>query len=879
MTPDPYPRLPAIPRALLRFASHDEGEEVMADVGREYAFRAERDGIGKARFWVWRQALGSLPSAFQRGWFRGTTGFESEATRMSGRSMNLESLILDARFALRGLRRRPQHLVLSVLTLALGIGGTTAIFGIARAVLLTPLPYRQSSELVEFWNTFDWSEAEIAFMRPDWPGFAKVAGYRTEDVFLRIDGSPARLVPGIATSAELFDVLGTRPMLGPGFEPGADAQGADLTAVLSYGLWQELGGSRDIIGRTMPLDGAPRRIVGVMPKGFWFPDPSIRVWLSQGLRPENRTGNYALVGRLASGRTIDGMTDQLRLLTTRLGGQFSYPPQWDKTKNAELTPLRDYLLGPVRPALLATFAGMAVILLMACANVATLMLAQLRGRASELALRVAIGAGRRRLTQQLAIESMVLALLAGIAGAAAAWSGFQALLAALPLGEMAAAAVADWRLFGTAMVVALVTALLISLAPIFSLWRGDTREALQRARSGGIGARGGRLEDALVVVEVALAVLLASGAGVLIRSVANLRQVNDGIDEHNVALIAVSASSEITWQQRWPNIQRMMEGLRALPGVKSVAVTQRPPFSRGDNWGITVEGKPDLPQSTTVYRIVSRDYFATLGIRLRRGRLFDATDVPNSEPVVVIDEALAQKYFPNENPIGRMIQHGLFEGNARIIGVVSNVAHQGLTDKPEPGRYMLMDQVQYTHPASAILVRYDGSRPASAILEEARSVIQSTANTFAVQESTTMENRVALAMGPTRRIMQLMTMLGALALTLGAVGVYGVVSHFVNRRKRDWVIRMALGMKPISAVQQVVTRGAALASAGAVLGLVAAFMLMRLLSSLLYEVSPADPTVLICAAATLIVTGSIAALLPGLRASRANAAHVLRESA
>ena len=336
---------------------------------------------------------------------------------MRGGGLGLESWIMDARFALRGLRKRPQYVLLSVLTLALGIGGTTAIFGIARAVLLTPLPYRQSEELVEFWNTFDWSEAELVYMRPDWSGFAKVAGYRTEDVFLRIEGAPARLVPGIATSAELFDVLGTRPMLGPGFEPGSDAEAAEPTAVLSYGLWQEMGGNRDIIGKSMPLDGMSRRIVGVMPKGFWFPDPSIRVWLSQQLRPQNRSGNYALVGRMTPGRSAATMTDPLRMITTRLGAQFQYPPQWDKTKNAQLTPLRDYLLGPVRPALLATLAGMAVILLMACANVATLMLAQLRGRSSELAVRVAIGAGRRRLTQQLIVESFVLALLSGVAGA------------------------------------------------------------------------------------------------------------------------------------------------------------------------------------------------------------------------------------------------------------------------------------------------------------------------------------------------------------------------------------------------------------------------------------------------------------------------------
>lgn len=864
---------------LRRMLQRAERDEVLDDVAEEYAARADRDGALRARLWVWRQVLGSVPGVMRRSWFRGTVGFESEANRMAGAASGLESLIMDARFALRGLRSRPQYMLLSVLTLALGIGGTTAVFGIARALLLNPLPYVASDELVMFWNTYDWTEEEVAYLRDDWSGFAGVAAFRSEGVFLRQEGSPARLIPGISTSAELFDVLGTHPVVGRGFEPGADLVGAEPTAVLSHGLWQELGGGRDIVGSVLQLDGEPRRVIGVMPAGFWFPDPSVRVWLSTPMRADNGAGNYALVGRRAPGRGMAAMADPLRRITARLAERFTYPEQWDKTKNATLTGLPDYLLGPVRPALLATLAGMTVILLMACANVATLMLAQLRGRESELAVRLALGAARRRLTQQLLVESVILGLLAGLIGAAVAAAGFTVLLGALPLGALADVVAMDWTLFAIALVIALGAALLISMAPVFSLWFGDLREALSRARSGGIGVRGGRLEDALVIVEVALAVLLAATAAVLIRSVDNLYAVDPGIDTRGVAVIDVSTSGDVPPEQRRQQIAELVNTLTALPGVRTVGATQRLPLhTRGDSWGIAIEGMPDLAESTTAYRLVTHDYFETVGIELRSGRLFEATDREGSELVIVIDEALARKYFPGEDPIGRRIASSVGLGWMRIIGVVGNVAHAGLTDAPAPGRYMLYDQIiNYTPESASLVLRVDATRDPVTVLHTAVTTIQRVMPTVAVQEATTMENVLALAMGPTRRVMQLMTLLGGLALTLGGIGVYGVVSHFVNRRRRDWVIKMALGLRPVSVLRQVVARGALLVSAGCLVGLGASLVLTRLFTSLLYDVSAADPTALLGAAGALIVTGCIAALLPGRRASRADPAAVLRE--
>jgi putative ABC transport system permease protein len=873
------PELPRLARALLQLVLHPaERAEVLADVAEEFAARRSRDGGARARAWLWGQVWHSAPALLQRSWFRGRTGFESEADRMSEGRRGLEGWIVDMRFALRTLRTRPQYAVLAVLTLALGIGGTTVLFGIARALLLNPLPYRDTGELVHLWNAFDWSEAEMVHLGDDWAGFERIAAYTRDDVFMRPEGGVAQLLPGIAANADLFDVLGTRPLLGSGFAADADVVGAEPTVVLSYGLWQDLGARRDIVGTTLRLDGQPRRVVGVMPAGFWFPDPAVRVWLSTPMRPDNGAGNYALVGRMEAGRSIPTMADALQRVTQRLSERFTYSAQWDKTKNAELTSLREYLLGPVRPAILAALAGMGVILLMACANVATLMLGQLRGRSSELAVRISLGAGRSRLAQQLLIEACVLAVIAGVVGAIVAIAGFRVVLASLPLGELSRAVHADWTLFVSALAISFVTALLIALAPLFSLWRGDLRDALQRVRSGGIGGRS-RIEEGLVITEVALAVLLAAGAAMLIRSVANLNAIDPGVATRGVGIVDITASGDMNDEQRRQQVVQLIESLRGMPGVTNVAAVQRLPLrDRGDNWGIQIQSQPELEATTTALRVVSRDYFDVMGIPVVSGRTFDATDVPGGDLAIVIDEVLARKYFPGTDPIGQLIASSIGQGWMRVVGVVRGVAHDGLTAETIPGRYVLVDQFNYTPEGFSLVLRVERGRNAAGVLEQAVRRVQEVAANVAIREATTMENVHALAMGPTRRIMQLMTLLGSLALTLGAIGVYGVVSHFVNRRRRDWIIRMALGMNPADALTQVVRRGALLVTIGCVIGVAAALLATRALASLLYTVGSADPLAIAAAVAALIMTGCIAAVIPGLRASRANPAQVLRDT-
>src|SRR5688572_17480093 len=417
------PRLPiAVLRALLPFAERDE---VVADLAQEHAERAAAAGRLAAGLWIWWQVLGSAPSLLRRSWWRGWSGFEPRANRMRPGGPSMESWIMDVRYAARRLLSRPTYALLAVLTLALGVGGTASIFGIVRGLLLDPLPYAEEERLSIFWSGGNWSESEFVHLRGHVGDFEGVAAYLADEITLRQGDAPPRVVPAALSSAELFDVLGVRPRAGRGFETGDDATGAEPVAVLSHGLWQELGGESSIVGRRIGIDGIERTVVGVMPPGFWFPNPGVRLWLPTPMRPDNGVGNYTLVGRQPPGATAASTAASLERLTVALEERFDYPePQWDLTRGAELTPVREAFLGGVRLPLLATLAAMGVILLIACANVAALMLGQVEGRTTELAVRAALGAGRRRIGQQLVGEALLVGLAAGVLGALLAWRGF-----------------------------------------------------------------------------------------------------------------------------------------------------------------------------------------------------------------------------------------------------------------------------------------------------------------------------------------------------------------------------------------------------------------------------------------------------------------------
>lgn len=789
-----------------------------------------------------------------------------------------ESLAVDVRYTIRRLWQRPAYSVLTVLTLALGVGGTAAVSGIARQLLLEPLPIHAEEEVVVFWFEGAWSEAELAYLRPQIDGFSSLAAYRSADVTLQVGDAPSRLIRGLSGSAELFQVLGREPAIGPGFERGDDLPGSELVAVLGHSLWRELGGDPGIVGQRIELSGELRTVAGVMPPGFWFPDPAVRVWLAETVDPENRSGNYGLIARMPAGVGVEAMDAALERITGLLDQRFDYPEGWDPTESPELTPVRRHLLGTVRPALLALLGATTVILLIASVNVSALMLGQVENRGAELAVRRALGAGRIRLLRQLLVESLVIGVLAGLTGAALAVVGFRFLVAVLPLGALAEAARLDWTLFWIALVIAALAAAAVALAPAVAVARGELRSRLQRIRTAGIGGRGGRLEHALVVAQVALVLVLISGAALLIRSVGNLRAIDPVFDVDRVAVVDVQVPATLGAERMPQLIQELVAAVGALPGVESAAATQRLPLrGSSDNWGIGVESRPDLRDTTTAFRVVTPEYPRTLGLRVERGRGLLETDRDPEVEVgaVVINRALAENYFPGVDPLGQRIR--FMNRWDRIVGVVEDVAEAELTAGAVPARYMVYEQVPFLLPGQTIVVRTrDGVAPES-ILDSARRTIQATGAGVAVRELTTFRNVLTRAIGPALQLMSLLSVLAALALTLGVIGIYGVVSHFVDRRTRDWGIRLTLGLAPARLAGQIVARGGALVAAGIALGLAAFLALARLLASFLHEVGTTDSLALIGSAAILLGAGLLAAAAPARRASRVVLAKVLRE--
>src|SRR3569833_2907558 len=463
--------------------------------------------------------------------------------------------LMDLRLSLRRLRAHPTFAILAVLTLALGIGGMAAVFGFARPVLFVLLPYGRSADIVRFWAGGSWYEAEFMHLRDRFPGFARVAMHRPSDVTMRNGDAPARLIPGLGTSFELFDVLGVRPMLGRGFQRGDDVRGAGPTVVLSYGLWRELGGDRGIGGKPITLDGTPTTVIGVMPRGFWYPSPDIRLWTAHPINPEGQNGSYTLVGRVAPGRDARAMEQQVAAITRMRGERFVYnDPQWDRRRNAVVTPIREALLGDMRPAVLATLAAIALIMLIACANVAAMTLGQLERRATELAVRAALGANRGRLVRQLVVEALVLGALASLSGAALAAVGFRSLGDALPIGAWKESVAFDWRIFAGALVAAVVAVLFVVLIPAISLWRGSLLKTLSLGRTAGISGGGNRLEHAQVVTQVALAMLIATTTKQHDRRDANLYAIDPGFQREGVIVVDAVASAELKAVQRRQSI-------------------------------------------------------------------------------------------------------------------------------------------------------------------------------------------------------------------------------------------------------------------------------------------------------------------------------------
>ena len=790
----------------------------------------------------------------------------------------MEHWILDARYALRRIARRPLPWTLAGLTLSLGVGGLAAISGLTRSLLVSPLPYPHAEQLTRMWSPGDWRGREVAALEGRWTGFTAVATFRPRNLTLEHAGALTRAVPGVTGTADLFKVLQVPPVVGHTFETGDDRPGAAPVAVISNALWRELGADPHLPGTLLRLDGTPYTVIGVMPTGFWFPDPSIQVWTNDTINATSGVGLYTLIGRMEPGRTIASMATPLAQVTSALRQRFVYSdPRWDITRNPVLTPFSTWMLGPLRPAIVAMLVAMGAILLIACGNVGALTIAQLEGRSAELAVRTALGADRRRLTAQLLMEILFLGAAAGLAGSAFGLFGFRWLRETLPLGVWGARATLDWSLLAAGLGAAVLASLLITGVSALSLWKGQLRGALAGARGSGTAPGAGKLQNGLVIGEVALAVLLAGCAGLLGRSVSKLYAIAPGLEVNDVAVIDAAAPLGASTSDRRTMLRNVLDRVAAVPGVRSVAVTQMLPL-RGRSWSmgfVLPDRDPNAP--TPLFRMVSARYFDAFGVPLREGRTWGAADHPDdSVKAIVINESAATLYFRGTDPVGRVIQGG-WGTPERIIGIVADAAEGNLTDRLTPARYYWNEQVPFVPAGQTFVVQFTNDELPAGSADALRRAVAIAAPGLAVQEVSTMKHVLALAVGPARDVLSLLGLLTALALVLGAIGVYGALAHFVARRSRDWSLKLALGLLPGRLFGQILGRGTWLVLLGVVAGLGVTVLSARLLSAFLFGITTYDPPALLGSAVLLLSVGAAATLVPALRASRADPAVVLRD--
>ena len=797
----------------------------------------------------------------------------------------------DARFALKQMRRGWTFTTTVVLTLGLGIGATVALLSVVNALFLRPLPYLHEDRVRVFWMDYDWRGVEYDFVRDRRGVFENVAAYSTNGgpYHASVDApGNAELLPFVVTTSSLFDVLGATPYLGRTLRAEDDRPGAPPVIVISYGMWrQDLGGRSDIVGHRIVIDGKPVTVVGVMPPRFYFPSPDFRAWRPIQLDPATsfyqNVGYLTLIGRVRAGASDDLVQSDLRRLARSLGTQFTYTADFDKTKSPSAQPVRTYLLGNVRGMVLLLLGAATLLLLIACGNAAALLLARTSDRTAELAVRTALGAGHGRIVRQIMTEAFVLALAAAALGAAIAVLGFGALVSRLPLaGGFADAVTMGWITFAAAFLLGLIVATLIALAPLRDLLRGrlEAVRGFGRERGeAGLRRSTGRVHGALVAGQVTFAVLLVAGAALLIRSVERLRALDLGFEPHGVSTYTIVPSENAPAESRRQFMRDLVARVNALPGVSAAGATNRLPVRDGGFQGpVLPEGRPDLAgpkRPNSLYRTATPAFFRAMGMRLREGRGIDSTDGARSLPVTVISESFARRIWPGESALGKRINTG-YTGTmiARtIVGVAAETRMTSMTgDAPFT---MWVPFEQHSAPEGAVLVVRSAGDVAR-LTSTVRRIAAELDPQVAVTRIETMDQVVATAMAQPLRLRFFLSVFGVLALTLGAMGVYGVVSYAVARRRAEYAIRVALGATPSRVLGEVVQRGLAPVALGTLAGVVAALASGRALAGVVYGVRPSDPASITVAAALLLVAGVIATLAPALRAGRTSPAAALR---
>ena len=801
----------------------------------------------------------------------------------------------DIRYALRMLAKSPAFTAIAVVALALGIGANTAIFSVVNAVLLRPLPFKHPEQLMMLWE----NAAHLGFPKDtpspanflDWQkqaqSFTGMAAMVEKSFNLTGVGEPERL-EGRRVSANLFDLLGVPASLGRTFVADDDRPGTHVV-LLSHALWQRrFGSDPSVIGRALALNGEPYTVVGVMPPFVQLPGFSTRndqLWVPMAFPQEEATqrGNHFLevIARLKPGVTLKQAQVKMETIASRLAQQY---PDYNKRRGAVVVPLHEQVVGDIKPALLILLGAVGFVLLIACANVANLLLARAAARQKEIALRLALGASRSRLTRQFLTESVLLALFGAGLGLLLALAGIRILGIFIPssISQVQAISIDGTVLIFTALV-AVLTGIAFGLAPAIQgshLNLNDTLKESGRDSSGGV--KGHRARGLLVIGEVAISFVLLIGAGLLINSFLHLRKLDPGFRPDHLLTMKVDLS-EVKYPDREHRslfFDEVMRRIRALPGVQSAAVANNLPLTyNGDSMSISVEGLPDPPpdqRPDVIYRVIGPGYFGTMDIPIVRGRDFTDQDKGDSKDMVVISEKTAQHFWPDEDPIGKRLKPGSSTSNRpwqEVIGVVKDVRQNDLIAPTKMQMYFNYRQLKNI-PANALVVRT--SIDPMSLAGSVRNTIWSVDKDQAVADIDTMEHIVAEAVARQRFSMFLLGFFAVIALILASVGIYGVMSYSVAQRTREIGIRMALGARRIDVLQMTVKQGLKLVGAGMLLGVGAAFILTRVMSTLLYGISATDPITFAGISVVLLAVAILASYIPALRATKVDPIVALR---
>jgi putative ABC transport system permease protein len=810
----------------------------------------------------------------------------------------MQTILQDARFALRTLLKSRGFTLTAILTLAIGIGATSAVFSVVNGVLLRPFPFADPERLVVVWEYIPTHPLKYMFSSPpdfaDWRAqsdvLEQVAAFRPADLN-RTDGAQPERIQGASVSGNLFATLSVAPALGRAIQTDDDQPGAPPVAVLSFGYWQaNFGGARDVLGRSITLNGEPHQVVGVMPRDFKFPVPfgltgtihvpAAEIWVPFRLNyAAGQRGAHFLftIGRLREGVSLPGAEAAMMALATRIGEREASHAD----RSIRLFGLREQVTRGVQSGVYILFGAVGFVLLIACANVANMQLARATARVREISLRAALGADRRRIVRMLLVESTLLSVLGGAAGLLLAEGLVRVVVALGPSSIPRLAEVAlDWQATAFAFGIAVLVGILFGLVPALQASRVSLVDALKEGGRTGSAGGGARLRQALVVAEVALSLMLLVSAGLLLRGFSSLQQTNFGFDKSQVltAGITLPQRDYSAPEQRAQFFQRLVDELTSQPDVEAAgAVMALPLATNPQGTGLEIEGRPAPEQDVTVgFAIATPGYLTAMQTPLVSGRDFTASDRSGQPPVAIVNDALARQFFPGENPVGQRIRLGN-AGNTslEIVGVSRNVRH-GLAEfaSVRPMVWRPYAQAPWGLPMS-LVVRGRAQDPAS-LVATVRSRVAQLDPALPLYNTRTMDEIFYTALAQPRFSATVLGLFAALALALAAVGVYGVLAYSISRRTQEMAIRVALGAQRQDVLRLVLGQGMKMTLVGAAIGLVGAFAVTRLLESQLYGVSTLDPLPFVATVLVLGLTAMFACYIPARRAARVDPIVALR---